>query len=55
MPVQLVNGALLQVLLCSCNIVALRQIIVDLLAVPATREDSGFRVGKSPFEVWHGA
>jgi len=38
MPVQLAYGALLQVLLCGCDVVALRQIIVDLLADPATRE-----------------
>lgn len=44
MPMQLANGALLQVLLRGCYVVALRQIIVDLLANPATGKDSGLRV-----------
>lgn len=55
MPVKFTNSAFLQVLLCGCDVVALRQIIVDLLTDPATGEDSGLRVGKAPLEVWHGA
>lgn len=55
MPMQLANGALLQVLLCGCDVVALRQIIVNLLADPATGKDSGLRVREAPFEVRYGA
>ena len=55
MPMQLANGALLQVLLRGCDVVALRQIIVDLFTDPATGVDSGLCVGEAPLEVWHGA
>jgi hypothetical protein len=39
MPMKLTNGALLQVLLRSRNVMALRQVLHDLLTNPASRED----------------
>lgn len=42
-------------LLRCCNIVALRQVIVDLLAYPAAWVDSSPRIREAPLEVRHGA
>lgn len=55
MPMQLPNSALLQMLLSGCNIMASRQIIINLFAHPASRINSSFGVSKAPFQVGNGA
>jgi hypothetical protein len=55
MPVQLPDCALLQMLLCSRNVVARREIIINLFAHPSTWINPCFRVAEAPFEVWHSA
>lgn len=55
MPVQFTDGALLQMLLSSGDVVADRQVIVDLFADPSTRIDLSFGIAKAPLEIWDGA
>ena len=53
MPMKLTNGALLQVLLSSSNVMALRQVLHDLLTNPTSREDLGLRVREPPLKIWN--
>lgn len=55
MPVQFTNGALLQMLLSRCDIMACWKIIVDLLSDPPTRKDLGLGVAKAPLQVGNGS
>lgn len=50
-PVQFADGALLQMLLSTSNVVAGRKISDDLLANPAALEDFGLGVGEAPFQI----
>lgn len=52
-PVQLTNGTLLQVLLGCCDIMALWQVVVHLLANPAARVNSRLGIGEPPLKVRH--
>lgn len=54
-PVQLANSTFLQMLLGPGNIVALGQILDDLLARPATGEQSGLRLRETPLDIGHEA
>jgi hypothetical protein len=49
MPVKLTDSALLQVLLGTRDVAALRQILDDLLANPTAGEEPCFGVGETPF------
>jgi hypothetical protein len=49
------DGALLQMLLGSCNVMALWQILYNLLTHPASVEDFGLRIRESPFQVRYGS
>jgi hypothetical protein len=48
MPVELTNCTLLQVLLGTGDVVALRQILDDLLTNPTAGEEACLRVGETP-------
>jgi hypothetical protein len=50
-PVQLTSGPLLQMLLSTSDIMALRQILNDLLTGPTAREQPSLRLGKTPLDV----
>jgi hypothetical protein len=54
-PVQFTNSALLQMLLSSGDVVADRQVVVDLFADPSTWIDSGFGITKAPLEIGYSA
>jgi len=54
-PVELADGAFLQVLLGGGNVMALRQVLDDLLAQPAAIEQPCLGVGESPLQVWDDA
>lgn len=54
MPMQLTNGALLQMLLSSCNIMTCWEVIIDLLSDPTTRENLGLGVAEAPLQVGYG-
>lgn len=51
MPVQLTGCAFLQMLLSTRNIMALWQILNDLLAGPTTREQPSLRLGETPLNI----
>src|SRR4051794_19246769 len=53
MPVELSDSTLLKMLLRSGYVVTLGQVLYHLFAYPAAIEEFGFRVGESPFQVWH--
>lgn len=55
MPVQFTDSTLLQVLLGTGNIMTLGEILNDLLARPATREQSGLRLREAPLDIGHEA
>lgn len=48
---QLPDGSFLKMLLCSRDVMALGQVLNDLLADPASIQDTGFGVGKPPFQI----
>lgn len=48
---ELTNGTFFQMLLRRRNIVALRKIIVDLLANPTARENLGLGVTEAPLQI----
>lgn len=50
-PVQLTGSPLLQMLLSTSDIMALWQILNDLLTGPTAREQSSLRLGKTPLDV----
>lgn len=52
---QLADSALLQMLLGTCNIMALGQVLNDLLPRPAAWEQPGLRLGKAPLDIGHKA
>jgi hypothetical protein len=54
-PVQFADSALLQVLLGTCNVMALRQVLDDLLPRPAAWEQSSLRLGETPLDIGHEA
>ena len=51
MPVQLPNGALLQMLLGPGDVMTLGKILDKLLSGPATREESCLRVRETPLNI----
>lgn len=51
MPMQLSYCSTLDMLLSRCNIVTLRQVLNDLLADPASVEDTGLGIREPPFQV----
>lgn len=51
MPVEFTDGALLQMLLRTSNVVTLGQIRSNLLPSPAAREDVGLGVGETPLQI----
>jgi len=53
MPVKFTDGTLGQVLLRSGDVMALRQILDDLLTKPSPTENPGFGIGKPPLQVRH--
>lgn len=53
MPVKLTNGALDEMLLSACNVVARGEICDDLLPDPATLEETRLGVGEAPLHVRH--
>lgn len=55
MPVEFTHGPLGQVLLRRRDVMALRQVLDDLLAQPSSREQTGLRVREPPLQVWHNA
>jgi hypothetical protein len=54
-PVKLPDGALAQVLLGSSDVVALRQVLNNLLPNPSAIEEASLGVRKAPFEVRYDA
>lgn len=54
-PVQFADSALLQMLLGTCNVMTLRQVLNDLLPRPAAWEKSSLRLRETPLDVGHKA
>jgi hypothetical protein len=55
MPVQLTNSPLLQMLLSTSNVMALRQVLDDLLSRPTAWEQSSLGLRETPFDIGHKA